>query len=220
MFSKAPAIKDDTTAFVIFSENEEFESLISADCITVSIDPAPKNFALRIERRTIDDVVTTIYMDRMDFSNYGDASESTGTTTVDPKMLRAILEYIDSLEPWIRQAQVIAIERQMSVNYKATKIFQHLITYFMIKIPTYDGRCLLIDISPKLKGKMLGAPSGLNYNGLKAWGVKKAIEIMEQRGDEWSLSKIKKQKGKTVTKADDLADTIIQMEAWFKLVRS
>lgn len=220
MNARAQLIKDDSSSFVLFTPEEDLLSLISGDCQTVSIDPAPKNFALRIEKRLTTGEIQVIYMDRMDFSNHGDASESTGSTTVDPRMLIAITTHLDSLEPWMKQSQIVAVERQLAKNYKATRIFQHLITYFMLRLPSYEGRCALIDLSPKLKGKLLEAPKGLNYTGLKKWGVEKAMEILEQRGDEWSLQKLKSRKGKSVTKADDLADTIIQMEAWFKMMRA
>lgn len=187
-------------------------------CQTVSIDPAPKNFAIRIEKRYRTGHIEPIYMDKIDFSQYGDASETTGTTLIDPRMIWAITHYMNSLLPLMKESRIVAIERQLAKNYKATRIYQHLLTYFIMVMPSFTHYCILIDLSTKLKGRILHAPKGLNHNGMKKWGIEKAIEILTLRQDQWSLEKIRSHRGKSQTKADDLADTVIQMEAWFILV--
>lgn len=217
-------VKDDPSNYIIY---HPFPCTalppIGADipddgCQTVSIDPAPKNFALRIEKRYRSGYIEPIYMEKIDLSQYGDASETTGTTVIDPRMMAAITHYIQSLLPSIRQSRIIAIERQLAKNYKATRIYQHLMTLFITLMPSFAHYCILMDISPKLKGKILGAPKGLNYNGLKKWGIEKSLELLSWRGDQWSRQTIEYHRGKSETKGDDLADTVIQMEAWFMLL--
>jgi hypothetical protein len=217
-------VKDDPTNYVVYypfpctTLPPVGLDIPDGGCQTVSIDPAPKNFAVRIEKRYRTGYIEPVYMETTDFSQYGDASETTGTTVIDPRMIWAISHYINSLLPLIKESRIVAIERQLAKNYKATRIFQHLLTHFIMVIPNFTHYCILTDISPKLKGKILQAPKNLNYNGLKKWGIEKAIEILTIRNDQWSLAVIKSRHGKSQTKADDLADTVIQMEAWFILV--
>ena len=217
-------VKDDPTNYVVYypfpchSAPPIGDEIPEGGCQTVSIDPAPKNFAIRIEKRYRTGYIEPIYMETVNFSQYGDASESTGTTVIDPRMIAAISHYILSLFPIMKESRIIGIERQLAKNYKATRIYQHLLTLFTMIIPFFNYYCILIDISPKLKGKILGAPKGLNYNGLKKWGIEKSIELLTWRNDQWSLQLINHHRGRSETKGDDLADTVIQMEAWFILV--
>ena len=217
-------VKDDSTDYVIYYPYPcTALPPISTDippegCQCLSIDPAIKNFAIRIEKRYAGGLVETIYMVKLDLSTYGDVNESTGTTVVDPRILSAIIYVFNQLTQWVTECRIIGIERQMAVNYKSSRIYQHLVTYFMMIIPNFKYYCILMDISPKLKGRILGAPKGLNYNGLKQWGISRAVEILNWRSDQMALEIIRQHKGKSKTKADDLCDTVLQMEAWFKLV--
>lgn len=209
-------LKYDPSSYFIYTIREDgktLESVVLSDCCVVtSIDPAPKNFALRIEKRYASGQVETVYMDTVDFCR------NVKNVKVEPRMLNRIVDHLDSLEPWIQESNIIAVERQMSKNYISSRIYQHIITYFMLKIKTYPSTCFLIDISAKLKSKVLQAPSGLSYYGLKKWSIEKSLELLEQRGDEWSVNKIKAHRDKVATKADDLADTVIQIEAWFRYI--
>lgn len=214
-------VKDDFTDYVIYHPFPCTTlppigcDIPDGGCQTVSIDPAPKNFAIRIEKRYRTGYIEPVYMEKIDFSEYGNASESTGTTVIDPRMICAITHYLNSLLSTMKETRIVAIERQLAKNYKATRIYQHLLTYFTMIVPTFTYPCVVMDISPKLKGKILQAPKGLNHHGLKKWGIEKAIEILILRNDQWSLDVINSHRGKSQTKADDLADTVIQMEAWF-----
>jgi hypothetical protein len=184
----------------------------------VSIDPAVATFAFRIERRYANSHVETIYMCKLDFKNYDNTTKTGGTTRIDPRVLTNVSEFLTSMIPIMNEARIVAIERQMSDNYKATRIFQHTLTFFMMMAPTFKYQCIVMDVSAKLKTKILGAPKNLNYNGRKEWGIDKALELLELRGDTFALNTIQHHRGKSKTKADDLADTVIQMEAWFILV--
>lgn len=187
-------------------------------CICTSIDPAIKNCAIRIERRYRTGHIETIQMIKVDFSKYGNTSESNGTTAVDPQILASVTSVLNQLLPIMQESRIVGIERQMAINYKATRIYQHLLTYFLMMVSTFKHYCIIMDISPKLKGKILGAPKGLVKTALKEWGIKIAIERLTWRNDQTGLKIILSHKGKSKTKADDMADTVIQMEAWFILV--
>ena len=190
---------------------------------STSIDIAIKHFAIRIERRYLNGSIDLLYFNKIDFRDITvgtEENESTGTTKISPGILNRLTQFLTSLLPAFYNSpeSVIAIERQMAINYKATRIFQHVLTFFMIHAPYFKNYCMIIDIAPQLKGAVLGAPKRLTYNELKTWSIEKANEILTLRGDTVSLNILKTHRGKTKTKADDLADTIIQIEAWFRLV--
>lgn len=225
MFAKSNNIKDDSSDYHIYypcplsvMPPVQSHEIPSDGCVCVSIDPAVATFAFRIERRYANSYVETIYMHKLDFKNYDNVTKTGGTTQIDPRILTNVTQFLESMLPYMQEARIVALERQMAINYKATRIFQHTLTYFMLKAPTFTYPCIVMDISAKLKGRMLNAPKNLNYNGLKEWGIDKALELLKIRGDTFALETLKYHRGKTKTKADDLADTVIQMEAWFILV--
>ena len=224
MNARTISVKDDSTDYVVYYPYPcTILPPIGLDipaggCQCLSIDPAIKNFAIRIEKRYATGYIETVYMVKLDLSTYGDVNESTGTTVVDPRILSALVHVLNQLLPWLIDCRIVAIERQMAQNYKSSRIYQHLLTYFMMIIPNFKNYCVLMDLSPKLKGRILGAPKGLNYSGLKQWGIGRAIEISTWRNDQMALEIIRQHKGKSKTKADDLCDTILQIEAWFKFI--
>lgn len=188
---------------------------------SMSIDIGIKNFSIRIESRFPDGKILPIFFDTIDFTKIGvNTAESNGTTGIDPNVLKAATEFVIGNFKYMKNCRLIGIERQMAINYKSTRMFQHILTLFMclanLKHFTYDD-LVIFDIDPKLKGSMLKAPKGITYNELKKWSIDKAIELLTWREepDNWSLDIIKKHQGKAKLKADDLADSINQMEAWF-----
>lgn len=217
-------VKDDQSDYVVhYPYPCEYFSPIGQDIpdngvLWVSIDPAIKNFAIRIERRYKTGHAETVQMVKADFRQYGNVSETKGTTTIEPKILASALETLRYFEHYFKESQLIIIERQPGINYKSSRIFQHVLTYFMMIVPTFTHYCVILDVSPKLKGKMLGAPKNISKIELKKWGIEKAIEILTVRKDEIALKIIDYHRGTSKTKADDIADTIIQIEGLLVLL--
>lgn len=228
MKSREIKIKDDTSNYIIYWPipcnilPPIGQDIPVEGCQCVSIDPAIKNFAIRIEKRYKTGYIETLYMNRIDFSQYDNSSETNGTTGINPQILYTASSILMELLPIFQESRIIAIERQLAINYKSTRIFQHILTFFLMVINTFKNYCIIMDINPKLKGKMLGAPKGLNHYSLKMWSIDKAIELLTWRNDQLALQIInhhRKNKNKQIgkTKADDLADTVNQIEAWFML---
>ncbi len=191
---------------------------------TMSIDIGIKNFAIRIETRFSNGTIVPIFFNTIDFTKFGiNTNETNGTTGLDPKILDAATNFVIENFIYMKNCRLIGIERQMVVNYKSTRMFQHLLTLFlyMAKLGNFSNKDLFIfDIDPKLKGRMLNFPKGLSYSGLKEESIKKALELLTTRGDGWSIQVINSFRGKSKLKSDDLADTITQMEAlWIYLQR-
>ena len=196
---------------------DRFKDTSTKSFITVSIDVAIKNFAICVESRTPVGV-ENIKFEVVDFTKIGsNTAESSGTAAIDPIILGAAYTFLDSMSDLWPKCDLIGIERQMATNPKSSRMFQHVLSYFMMYYrarPKLD--CIVIDINPKLKGRILKAPTNLNYKGLKAWAIEKAGEILQERGDQKTKDLlIAHDKSKGKVKADDLADTICQMEALF-----
>ena len=98
----------------------------------------------------------------------------------------------------------IVIEKQMNTNTTAIKLGQHCQSYFMLK---YNST--LVEFPSYYKTQSLNAPPKMTYSQRKKWAVLKAIDILMERNDYVNLTLLS-----LSTKADDLADVIIQTEAF------
>lgn len=175
----------------------------------VSIDPGRKNFAFRIERRYEDGRVLPVVFDKV-------AVESVilteGVTTTDT--YNVLTNFLEKYSRFYKDCHYILIERQLPVNYQAVRISQHVISYFSLTLKDTLLLPPIIEVDPKLKGKMLGAPKGCSDSQLKQWAVEKAKEMFTEREDEYSLQVLQHFK----SKQDDLSDTACQIEAFLKFI--
>jgi hypothetical protein len=169
----------------------------------VSIDPAIRNYCIRIENRYFDGKIDTLAYERVDLS--GGEELYVGNYCVFYNNLNSFLLSFEEL--W-SDADFIIIERQMRFNVNSTKIMQHTISFFMSELRKSLYFPIIIEVDPKLKNKYLEAPRNLNKNGYKKFTVEKVKEILTERGDEKSLNILKRSK-----KKDDLADVVAQIEA-------
>lgn len=172
----------------------------------VSIDPARKNYAIRIERRYHNGWITPIVFDKTSIESVQQNGEITIYNTY-----QELTYFLNKYESFYNDCHFIVIERQLPQNYKTLRIAQHTISYFSLKLynkPLYPS---IVEIDPRLKGKILGAPKGINDKQLKTWAVEKARELLKIRLDTFSLQVLDYFRNKQ----DDLSDTICQVEALF-----
>lgn len=165
----------------------------------VSIDPARKNLAFRIERWHTNNVITPIVFTKIDLEENEDVS-----------MYVALLNFLNTHKKYLLQTHIMVIEKQLHINYQAVRISQHIITYFMTISQDSELLPSIFELDSKVKGQYLGAPKNISEKQLKQWAVTKAVEILTARGDKWSLEVIENTK-----KKDDLSDVVIQVEALF-----
>lgn len=178
----------------------------------ISVDPGISNFCIRVEERGYNkyENIKTLLFVKMHLRK--DEQELTedfvcGYYTVLTNFLNEHLELF-------KTCHIVLIEKQLPFNYRAVRISQHVLTYFMIHLKDIKPNLAMIfEIDSKLKGRELGASTHLNAKGIKYWAVEKATELLTDRGDVEALEILKKNK----RKADDLADTVCQIEAFFSL---
>lgn len=222
MFQNRFTIKDDKSPYAIYHmPYEGYVPRIGNDipiegCQIVSIDIGIKNFAIRIETRFATGIIKTEYMNKINFIEYvnkEDIKEKNTVGAFNPVIYILCTQLLDSIFAMLHNSKIVMIERQMVANYRSTRMMQHVLTYFMIHAPTFKYPCIVIDIDSHLKGSVLNAPKGITEKQLKRWSVQKAIELCTIRKDEEMIKLLttKMKKGKM----DDLADTIVQIEALF-----
>lgn len=171
-----------------------------------SIDPARLNYALRVERRYNNGWITPIVFDKAKVELI---EEKDGIIT--DKTYDVLTKFLSDYIKIFQECHYIVIERQVPMNYRAVRISQHTISYFSSILFNTDLLPSIVEVDPKLKGKVLGAPSGLTGNQLKTWAVETARNLLTIRGDSFSLGVLDHFKNKQ----DDLSDTVCQVEALF-----
>lgn len=203
-------------------------------CQIVSIDPSKKNYGFRIERRYFGGAIETLVFRRFSLvyteqtinthstsssasslteSSMKGKGEKSGKKGSDPDMLYVfdvLTGILDHYQDYYHQTHYIIIERQLPLNYRSFRIFQHTLSYFLIKLKDSPLLPIIIEISPKLKSAQLAPGEEFTKNGLKKWSVRKCIELLEHRHDTLGLQLLRQEK-----KQDDLADTVCQAEAYF-----
>ena len=175
----------------------------------ISIDPGIRNLALRVESRGIRNnfPIKTVIFDKLHIKE----EERKLIGNIDQLYL-LITHFLDQYLDIFKKCHIFIIERQLPTNYKAVRISQHILTYFLIQLKDIiPSLPMIFEIDPKLKGKELGVSKHLNERGLKQWAIEKCKEMMTKRRDYEGLEILEKHK----KKADDLSDTTIQIEALF-----
>lgn len=169
----------------------------------VSIDPGRKNFAIRVETRHIYNRIPIIprMFAKIDFKDTEDKDP------VEWKLFGRITQLLDSHKELLMKSHIVIVEKQLKENYKAVRVSQHVLTYFMCLLQDLPPLALIMEVDSKLKGRMLGCPK---YCDVKKWSIEKAQEILTLRQDTFSLRTLNENK-----KTDDLSDTITQVEALF-----
>lgn len=191
----------------------------------VSIDPATDHFAFRIERRWIGGRVEGLVFVKVSFLSGQNSRRTIGeigtgrssTTQAEATPLISyedVTAFIEQYNSHYTTTHFFVIEQQLDINYQCVRLSQHLITYFVELSKRLDNRPLVVEISSKAKSKCLGAPKGMNRNALKEWDVETAYNFLTKRNDSLSLKVID-----SFRKKDDLADTVLQIEALWILFR-
>lgn len=184
----------------------------------ISIDPAVENFGFRIEKRYLDGKITGEVLLKTKFTITNEINGKRKKVNVDKTTLENVVidectKFLDQYDEYYDNTHFILVEQQMIENWYSTRVMQHVLTYFIMTFRNGRGLYpLIIEVNSKLKGAQLGynRRSGLN---LKEWAVVRAIELLEQRDDKFSLDVISKLK-----KKDDVSDVVIQIEAFCRYI--
>ncbi len=139
-----------------------------------------------------------------------------GDKKLNPKVFYNMTDRLDSYKEYFDQVDYVIIEQQMAfgkaINNTAVKLGQHCFSYFSIRYPSLD----ITEFPAYHKTKVLGMEKpekrekdAKKKTNRKEWAVVVAKEILELRDEMWILDKLK-----SVGKQDDLADTLLMVQAW------
>lgn len=175
-----------------------------------SIDPARKNYALRIERRHASGEIVMLAFDKVDLDPAYTNAKSPGGGEFVAYYQNCTL-FLKQHLATLSECHYIIIERQLPENYVSTRIAQHTVSLLSVALEDAPHLPIIYEVDPKLKGKVLGYPPHFNKRKLKLWSICIARQMLAARGDQESLLEMDKW-GK---KQDDLADTVLQVQALF-----
>lgn len=194
-----------------------------------SVDPGTKNYAVRIERRYNDGKIETRVMELVDLMQEDESHDiATNSTYFN------LIQLFNSMWSEIRLCHVFIVERQIPPNYKAIRIQTTTMDYLMMHWGQYAfSYPFIFDVEASFKNRSFGMKKIMG--SVKIWSIKMALHLLKYRQDEVGLSKFVKPNKleefyhhplnfedltsslpprlKVVGKLDDLADTVVQIEA-------
>lgn len=184
--------------------------------VGVFVDPGIKNCAIRIAHYDLDTGAKTTRLQlNFDFTHESLTTEFVTTGYgIDTIYYTNVSKALDEYSELFRWAHYIVIESQLPINYDLVRMSQHITTYLMMTVKDKGFRPLIIEIDPKLKSRMLGAPPKMTKPQLKVWCKNKAVAILRERGDTVTADMIEK-----VRKGDDHGDTVCYEEIWWMILR-
>lgn len=188
----------------------------------VSFDIGMKNFAWCVESRDIDAASSTIInIDVVDLTQTG-----CGNETYDVVSRRKVLSFLDEKKEMWHTVDVVLVEQQYfntfskgrkrkggEANVKAIKIAETVMTYFLLRFPFKE----IIYYPSYNKTVLLGAPAKLTKPQRKKWSVEHTLRVLEhERKDTNTLDKLRYIKKTRKQKLDDVCDSFLQIQAWWK----
>jgi hypothetical protein len=133
---------------------------------------------------------------------------------LDPSIFVNMTHLLDEYKTYWDQCTSFVIEQQMGFgrkcNMMAIKLAQHCFSYFSFNFAQFKHT---LEFPSYHKTKVLGATRKMSKSERKLWSVHRAIDILIDRNDKESLEKINNRK-----KKDDMADVIVQLQAYKYLV--
>lgn len=156
--------------------------------------------------------------------NYDLTTNCDKKSYLDPEIYQNMYDVLDEHSELFDNCLCIIIEEQMSfgknkTNTMAVKLGQHCYSYFTYRYRRFK---YVSSFPAYHKTQVLGAPKKekktkkgkitwktMEKKDRKKWAVKKAIEILKERGEEKVLQGIK-----GASKKDDLADVLVQLQAY------
>jgi hypothetical protein len=176
-----------------------------------AIDPAIKNLGIRVERWYPDNTIETIEYSHTDLTipfyknNVSNLGQENFYYTNSCHILK------DICKNYLEDCHYIVIESQLSFAYDNVRIQSHITCALCIFLKNIGNRPLIIEMDPKLKTRLLGAPPMKDKKQIKQWAIDKACEFFTEEGDMESLQFIKDLS--KIRKSDDIADAKCYLKA-------
>ena len=171
----------------------------------LSIDVGEINLALRVESRP-------------DFQvHLFELVDISGTSRYIDHRLKILSDYLRTHEDLFSTLTHLVIEKQMKWATRNTRIMYHIESHFVI----FHPQVAKVEVESSLKTQFFDAKIEMtalgmdykDYEDRKEWAVLKAKAISTKKDDQVSLDVLRQ--AEELGKADDLADALVQVEAWW-----
>lgn len=168
----------------------------------ISIDPGINNLAIRIEIRQGDNVYTEILTKHK--------LKSKDEENIYINLINILLTY----ENYYKNCHFIIIEKQVKMNQNMIKLSQHIISFFLMNTRLNNFKPIIVELDSHIKGRLLPKCNRGDHKEIKKYSIQKAMELLMFRNDinGWNILNSEKKK-------DDLADVIVQAEAFWLFCR-
>ena len=121
-------------------------------------------------------------------------------------IFRNVYEVLDSFQHLWNECEFFVIEQQMQFrhasNIKALKLSQHVISYFLLKLPLKK----VVEYPSYHKTQIWKAPYKLKKHERKKWSIETVQELLMKKNEEDVLASFKKK--------DDVCDCILMVLAY------
>jgi hypothetical protein len=187
--------------------------------VVCAIDPGVFNCAIRIAQKKEGVIgVETIFMGKFDFSKIEHCQEKKSNVVVNKKkapfgiVLKNAAHVLRAMEPYLIMCDYIMVEAQLAVNTAANRLAHHIISVCGEIVLNKGVRPILVEIDPRAKSQVLGAPAHLDKPALKRWASLKGVSLLREHGEEDIAVLVE-----SIQKRDDLGDVICYTEAFFRI---
>ncbi len=179
-----------------------------------SIDPGEVNLAIRVERREYLKEIDVISLKSVSVFLF-EFINIIGDTDICSYC--KLTSYFNSRFDILNQCNIFIVEKQLPINYSKVRINQHIISYILLRFADSEISPVIYDIHPCLKSEIFGFSKKMGEHEIKKKSIEVAEDILTKRGDTMSVYVIENNRNmRGKIKKDDLADTVFQMEAFFK----
>jgi len=177
--------------------------------IVVCIDPGLVHLAVRVESRNQrTNVIKTLFFTKQDVYSLMDINDELDINQA-PNIIYKIFE--DNIELFT-SCHLWIVEKQLPQNIKARDVSKYILSWAYLNLRNKPRLPLILELNSKAKYTELQAPTYLNEIYKKKWGTEKAIQLLQDRNDFDAINFILNE---PKSKQNDLADTVIMIEAVF-----
>ena len=204
-----------------FSHNVDFRDRIakrkkeSSDVTVIAIDPGTVNMGFRIERRKKTGKVETLFMEKVKIKSFKTAKIGNKSFKIE-NLHQNMISYFEEFEDYYKDVDLVVIEKQL-IQAPMNRIVENMIImYFSVILKDSPRLPSIVTINAAMKYKILNIEGlkGKGPNSKKQNGIVYSVNLLKKRGDERGLKMIQKYK-----KMDDVSDTIILCESYFKYLK-
>lgn len=209
MYAKKPRkkLKDSKSPIEYYTLNNNH---VNKEILFIlGFDPGMVNPAIHVESRNLltNEIISYLNLKIDIYEFFDEKIDKNINFNQAPIILYSILNKYKDI---ILKADIVIIEKQLPENYKSVCISKYFLSWIMINLTN----ALILEIDSKAKYRYLDCPKELNEHHKKKWGITKALELLELRGDMDTYNLIMKS---PLSKRDDLSDAIIIVETYFVL---